>query len=375
MSAPTSEPLVTLGADGTFRPDASAAGTIDPLEALTTLRGLLGDDLEDGIATRMMLPAALGTEPADQLLPASLTLLADTAADLTSFGWRLGVGPSRAWARARDLRERRVEAAQVALFGLEKDLQVTALGPLTLATATFLPGGERTLADRGALRDLPEALAAGLSEHLADIRRRLPGARPRLLLREPAAQTVLDGTVPTVSGRQRHRALPAPELSPHWRWLRKALGEDATGLTLAVPPHPTLLAAATAAGITGVAVPTGLLGPLTGVEEVPPARRDRARRDRAAWEELARLHSDGVRLEILVDPRRAEAQVDAFAAAWQRLGFSARDLSGLTLLAHPAPVGSADPAREPTATDLPGSADITHLLRLAPAWAERVAGS
>ena len=56
-------PLVTLTGDGTFRaPDTEAiiAHELpdDPhLAALMRLRALLGDDLEDQIATRLYLPA------------------------------------------------------------------------------------------------------------------------------------------------------------------------------------------------------------------------------------------------------------------------------------------------------------------------------
>ena len=97
------KPLVTLTGDGTFRaPTPEQALRLGlpedpPLAALMRLRALLGDDLEEQIATRLYLPSALGQDETDHLLPASLALLAETTGDLVSYGWRLGSGTGRAW--------------------------------------------------------------------------------------------------------------------------------------------------------------------------------------------------------------------------------------------------------------------------------------
>ena len=105
-------PLLTVTGDGTFRAPTSAEAERlelpeDPhLAALMRLRSLLGDDLEEQIATRLYLPSALGLDETDHLLPATLALLAETTGDLVSYGWRLGAGTGRAWQHARELRER-----------------------------------------------------------------------------------------------------------------------------------------------------------------------------------------------------------------------------------------------------------------------------
>lgn len=117
------KPLVTLTGDGTFRapsPQQMITHELpdDPhLAALTRLRSLLGDDLEDQIATRMFLPAALGIDDTDHLLPSTLVLLAETTGDLASYGWRMGPGRGRAWQHAREQRERLIDAARIALYG------------------------------------------------------------------------------------------------------------------------------------------------------------------------------------------------------------------------------------------------------------------
>ncbi|MGO1899753.1 MAG: hypothetical protein ACTH0H_01610, partial [Brachybacterium sp.] len=133
------KPLVTLTGDGTFRaPTPQEALALDlpddpHLAALMRLRALLGDDLEEQIATRLYLPSALGLDETDHLLPSTLALLAETTGDLVSYGWRLGTGTGLAWQHARELRERMLDAARIALLGYEGALMTTALGPATLA--------------------------------------------------------------------------------------------------------------------------------------------------------------------------------------------------------------------------------------------------
>jgi hypothetical protein len=63
------------------------------------------------------------------------------------------------------------------------------------------------LGDAGACRYLAESLAEGLRAHLAEVRRRVPGARPVLQLDEPSLTAVLLGRVPTASGYRTHPAV------------------------------------------------------------------------------------------------------------------------------------------------------------------------
>lgn len=363
--------LVTIAGDGTFRPPrpaAEGAAEEDPrLATLTRLRSLLGDDLEGQIATRLFLPSALGTEPADHFLPASLTLLGDATGDLASYGWRIGPGLGKSWRRAQELGERMLDAARIALFGYEGPLQIAALGPASLAAATFLGSGERTLADRGALRDLPQLLAEGILGRIGELATHVPAAEPHLLIREDHLLPVLRGTVPTPSGYRRYPAVPAAEIGPWWRSLLTALTEaelDPAHVTWTVEPRPEVLRAARDAGAQRLAVVPDRLGVIG------------SRADRARWEGLADLHEAGTGIELLIDPPRVEQQLDAFAAGWRELGYGETDLAGLTLIAHRgdgASVGAGvDPAQEPGRASLLGERAVEQLLRAAPAWAERV---
>ncbi|MFC0673390.1 hypothetical protein [Brachybacterium hainanense] len=359
-------PLVGIAGDGTFAP-APGEGR---LEALTRLRALLGDDLEEQIATELFLPAALGTESADQLLPASLALLAGATGDLTSYGWRVGPGAGHAWRRAQELRARTTEDARFALLGYEGPLVLTTFGPVSLAAATFLASGERTLADRGALRDLPVLLAEGVAEQLARVAAIVPGARPRLLLREDAVRAVHQGLVPTPSGYRRYPALPAPEIGGLWRSFLEALdaawpAPEPTGparVRFLLPALAEPLEAARTAGARSLAVPPQEIGPLAGGA------------GRRLWEGLAQAREEGVELAAVVDPARVEPALDLLGESFRRLGYADRELTGMTLLAHRPLRREEDPGAEPSRSSLLTEPDLVRVLRVAPAWAERVQG-
>ncbi|MEE1617112.1 hypothetical protein [Brachybacterium sp. J153] len=370
--------LVTLTGDGTFRaPTAEEAQRLglpeDPhLAALMRLRALLGDDLEEQIGTRLYLPSALGLDETDHLLPASLALLAETTGDLVSYGWRLGPGSGRAWLHARELRERMLDAARIALLGYEGPLMVTALGPATLAGATFLQSGERALGDPGAVRDLPMLLAEGLVDHLTALRERVPGAAQRVLLREDAVAAIHEGRISTPSGRSRYPAVPAPEIGALWRSLFVALddyGLDARSVTLGVGADLRLLRAAREAGARRMAIAPRRLPPLS----TPVGR--------ALWEGIAEAADDGCAFEIVVDPRpggRLGPEVEMMLETWRRLGHAEADAAGVTVIAHTGVshglhTGQVDPSAQPAVSTLLDEAALEAMLRIAPTWAERLA--
>ncbi len=82
----------------------------------------------------------------------------------------------------------------------------------------------RCSADHGARRELAQALAEGLRDHVRDVRRRVPGVE-RLVVQvdEPALPAVLGGAVPTASGFGRHRTVHPPEASEALGWVLAAV--------------------------------------------------------------------------------------------------------------------------------------------------------
>ena len=129
-----------------------------------------------------------------------LALLVDLVAEVAPSGWRVADRPGRDHARALSHLRRDLDQLEEYTQGYQGALKVQAVGPWTLASTVELKYGDKFLADHGACRDLAESLAEGLTLHLDELRRRVPGASLVLQLDEPALPGVLRGSVPTASG-------------------------------------------------------------------------------------------------------------------------------------------------------------------------------
>ncbi|MEV5002613.1 methionine synthase [Nocardioides sp. LML1-1-1.1] len=210
-------------------------------EALAIVLGELAEDLP-------YLPEVPGRGATAAMTGRTLGLVGELDADLQPGGWRLtgtSGAPPLDQRRARSLLAQDLDALEERAADHAGPFKVQVTGPWTLAATVERPRGDKLLADHGARRDLAQALALAVSDHLADVRRRLPRATELVLqLDEPALPAVLAAQVPTASGFGRHRTIHPPEAS-------EALEE--------------VLAAATAAGATAWVhccapdVPIGLL--------------------------------------------------------------------------------------------------------------------
>jgi len=158
-----------------------------------------------------------------QMTGRSLGLLEGLDADLQPAGWRLGVGSGVDHRRARSLLAQDLDTLEELGHEHEGALKQQVAGPWTLAATVEVGRGEKVLADHGARRDLAESLAAGLTEHLRDLRRRFPRAELVVQVDEPALPAVLAAAVPTASGFGRHRTIHPPEADAHLRLLTDAI--------------------------------------------------------------------------------------------------------------------------------------------------------
>ncbi|MCQ6552669.1 methionine synthase [Streptomyces sp. C10-9-1] len=145
--------------------------------------------------------------PGADMIGRSLGLLVEMYAHVEPSGWRVSDRPGRDTRRAHSLLGEDLDALEEFTQGYQGPLKVQAVGPWTLAAALELRGGEAALGDAGACRDLAASLAEGLRGHLADVRRRVPGARIVLQLDEPSLTAVLRGRVRTASGYRTHPAV------------------------------------------------------------------------------------------------------------------------------------------------------------------------
>lgn len=231
------------------------------VEALAIVMGELASD-ERGIP---FLPEVPGRGATAGLVGRTLGLLGELDADLQPSGWRL-TGTSGAPAvdqrRARSLLGQDLDALEELAADHTGSFKVQVAGPWTLAATVERPRGDKLLADHGARRELAQALAVAVTDHVADVRRRLPLAQELVVqVDEPALVAVLSGSVPTASGFSRHRVVHPPEASEALAWVLDAV--SAAGAVPWVhscaPDVPVGLLRG--AGARGVMLDLGLLGP------------------------------------------------------------------------------------------------------------------
>ncbi|MFJ1565464.1 methionine synthase [Streptomyces erythrochromogenes] len=153
------------------------------------------------------LPELPARGPGADMIGRSIGLLVDMYAHVEPSGWRISDRPGRDTRRARSWLGEDLDALEEFTQGYTGRLKIQAVGPWTLAAALELHGGEAMLQDAGACRDLAGSLAEGLREHLADVRKRIPGADVVLQLDEPSLTAVLLGRVRSASGYRTYRAV------------------------------------------------------------------------------------------------------------------------------------------------------------------------
>lgn len=187
-----------------------------------------------------------------------LAVVAGLGADLQPSGWRLLAGGASAGIdqrRARSLLAQDLDCVEELMSDYAGELKLQVAGPWTLAATTEKPRGDKILSDVGARRELAQALAEGLTDHLADVRRRVPGATTiTVQLDEPALPAVLAARVPTASGFGRHRSIKPPEAAQALGWVTQAV-EAAGGVPVVHCSAPDFdIALVLSAGARGVGI-------------------------------------------------------------------------------------------------------------------------
>ena len=168
----------------------------NPAEAMRVVAGELPDFPH--------LPELPDRGPGADLTGRTAALLVEIPVEVTPGGWRLAEHPGRDLARARTMLSSDLDVMEEVLDGFRGALKVQLCGPWTLAATVELP---RTLnvaiADPGAVADLTASLAEGAAAHVAEVAKRVPGARLVVQFDEPALSAVAGGEVPTASGLSR----------------------------------------------------------------------------------------------------------------------------------------------------------------------------
>ena len=211
------------------------------------------------------LPEVPGRGATAGMVGRTLGLVAELDADLQPAGWRLtgtSGAPTLDQRRARSLLSQDLDTLEEQAADHDGPVKVQVAGPWTLAAAVERPRGDKVLADHGARRELAQALALAVADHVADVRRRLPRAtRFVVQVDEPALPAVLAGEVPTASGFGKHRTVHPPEASGALAWVLSAIGDGGAEPWVHCCAADAPLALLRGAGATGLAVDLSLVGP------------------------------------------------------------------------------------------------------------------
>ncbi|GCD92329.1 methionine synthase [Nocardioides sp. LS1] len=209
------------------------------------------------------LPEVPGRGATASMTGRGLAVLSDLGADLQPAGWRLtGTdGPGVDHRRARSLLGQDLDHLEEQADGYTGSFKIQVAGPWTLAATVERPRGDKVLADHGARRDLAQALAEGVRDHVRDVRRRLAGV-DRLVVQvdEPALAAVLAGKVPTASGWGRHRTVHPPEASAVLAWVFEAITDEGAEPWLHSCSADAPLELARGAGARGLSVDLSQVG-------------------------------------------------------------------------------------------------------------------
>jgi methionine synthase II (cobalamin-independent) len=177
----------------------------DPAEAMRVIAGELPDF--------PYLPELPDRGPGADLTGRTAGLLIDIPVEVSPRGWRLAEHPGRDLNRARTTLSSDLDVLEEVLDGYRGLVKVQLCGPWTLAATLELPHTLNVaIADPGAVADLTASLAEGAAAHVAELAKRVPGARFAVQFDEPALPAVAGGEVPTASGLSRLRPVEAEVL-------------------------------------------------------------------------------------------------------------------------------------------------------------------
>ncbi|MGW2255065.1 methionine synthase [Kitasatospora sp. NPDC001660] len=303
--------------------------------AATGVGSLPGTDAREAARTSTgalehlpFLPELPARGPGADMIGRSAGLLVELFAQTEPSGWRFADRPGRDTRRAHSWLGEDLDALEEFTQGHRGALKVQAVGPWTLAASIELKHGEKALADRGACRDIAESLTEGLRRHLAEVRKRVPGAEVVLQLDEPSLPAVLAGAVKTASGFQRLRAVDRQVAEEQLRELIRAL--DAPVIVHCCAPEvpiPLLRRA----GVAGVSLDFSLL-------------TERADDDLGEAVEAGTTILAGVVPSADQEVSDPAGSVQGVRTLWRRLGFAPELLGRRVLVTPTCGLAGASPA-------------------------------
>lgn len=164
--------------------------------------------------------------PGADMIGRTAALLVDIVMETTPRGWRLSPErPGRDMRRARSMLSHDLDAIEEVLDGYSGLLKLQVAGPWTLAATLEQPHSLKlALYDAGAVADIAASLAEGTAAHVAEVARRIPGARIIVQFDEPALPAVIEGSIPSPSGLTRIGAVDEEVIRERLRTVITAAG-------------------------------------------------------------------------------------------------------------------------------------------------------
>lgn len=292
----------------------------DPLEAQLAVLDHLSD-VPFGVQGLPFVVQLADRGPWADPVGRTVALLDGLPGEIGPHGWKLADRPGGDDRRARGLVREDLAALAIAGHGYDGPLTVSVVGPWTLAATLYLARGDRVLADRGAVRELAASLAAGLTQHVADLREQVPGVGDVVVqLDEQLLGQVAAGVLPTFSGFSRLRAVPGPDLVEGLRPVLDAVHAAGASSVVHVGPASVGIAPAVLAGAQGVGLDVGPWNERT-------------------WETVARAVERGTTFWAGL-PRAKVSQcsgpevspvADALSVPWRRVGLPVAGLADVVL--------------------------------------------
>lgn len=312
---------------------------LDPLEAHLVVWGDL-NELPTGVHAVPPLVQLPGRGPGADAVGRTCSLLQEMAVELGPHGWKLADRPGLDERRSRSFLRDDLEALSIAGVGQAGPVVLAAQGPWSLAAELYLARGDRVLSDRGARAELAASLAAGVAEHVREVGRLVPGARPVVLLEEPLLAQVGAGVLPTFSGYSRIRAVAGPEVVEALQVVVDAVHGAGGRVVVHGGSARSVVAPVVLAGADGL-----------GLDLMP------GRWDEHLWEQVATASERGLELWAALPPAQVSqcagpdvvALADAVAVPWRRVGLPLVGLGAVTLLdSGGVAAGTLDAARAVT---------------------------
>lgn len=157
--------------------------------------------------------------PTASMIGRTLAVVTELGVDLQPAGWRLTDSPGIDHRRAKSLLGQDLDVIEELASRHVGAVKVQVAGPWTLAAAVERPRGDKVLSDFGARRDLAQALAEGVRDHVLAVQRRIPGAEIVVQVDEPSLPAVLGGGIATASGFHRHRTVAPADATQALDWV------------------------------------------------------------------------------------------------------------------------------------------------------------